>query len=306
MAEMTLVGMRVLREVAARGSFSSAAQALGYTQSAVSRQVALMEEAAGARLFERLPRGVRLTAHGDALLAQTGAILERVDAAALKLRALDDAIAGTIAIGAFPTALAALVPRALARLAADHPGLRVGLREGGSAAQLRRLRAARVQVAVIAVGGGLSYDLDGLEASVLAHGTPRLAVAADHPLADRGWVNVAELEHATWIVGEADESGPQFGVWPGLSGEPRVGHALRDWPARLGLVAAGLGVALIPSILAGALPAGVVALRVEDPRPLRRDVLAVTRVSPTAAAQAVVESLREAGASFADGVAGSP
>ena len=298
--------MRVVREVAARGSFTAAADALGYTQSAVSRQVGLMEQASGARLFERLPRGVRVTAHGEALLGHAGAILDRVETASLELRSLDDAIAGRIAIGAFPTALAWLVPRALARLAADHPGLRISLREGGSVAQLRRLRAGRIQVAVVAVGGGLDYELDDLEADVLLHGRPRLAVAADHPLADRGWVNVGELEHETWIIGEADASGPQFGVWPGLRGEPRIGHALRDWTGRLGLVAAGLGVALIPSLLADALPAGVVALRVEDPLPLRRDVLAVTRRSRSAAAEAVVDSLRETGASFADGVRGSP
>jgi DNA-binding transcriptional LysR family regulator len=179
----------------------------------------------------------------------------------------------------------------------------VGLREGGSAAQLRRLRASRIEVAIIAIGGGLSYDLDGLASEVLLHGTPRLAVAAGHPLADRDWVNVADLEHETWIVGEAGSDGPQFGPWPTLRSEPRIAYALRDWPARLGLVAAGVGVALIPSLLTEALGHGIKALRVEDPRPLRRDVLAVTRAEPSGAAGAMVAALRRAAATLEDGTA---
>jgi DNA-binding transcriptional LysR family regulator len=293
---LTLTGMRVVREVAARGALTSAARALGYTQSAVSRQVALMEDAAGGPLFERLPRGVRPTARGRELLAHVGPILDRVDAAALALTQLDDTLTDRLTLGAFPSALAVLAPRALARLREDHPGLTVRLREGGSAAQVHRLRAGRVDVAVIAVGAGVEYDLDGLAADLVLRGGPLLAVGERHPFADRSWVNVGDLHGQTWIIGEADEGGPQFGPWPTLDDEPAVAHAVRDWPARLGLVAAGLGVAVIPSLLAEALPPGVRAIPVDDPRPVGREVLAVTRPDRTPAEQALVDALRRAGA----------
>jgi DNA-binding transcriptional LysR family regulator len=107
---------------------------------------------------------------------------------------------------------------------------------------------------VIAVGFGLEYDLDELEVDLLLHGTPRLIVSSEHPFADRSWVNVAELRKEVWIVGEADLGGPQFGIWPTLEGELIVAHSLRDWTARLGLVAAGLGVAVSPSVFVPALP----------------------------------------------------
>jgi DNA-binding transcriptional LysR family regulator len=148
-------------------------------------------------------------------------------------------------------------------------------------------------VAVIAAGGGLEYQLDDLEVDLLMHGTPRLIVSAEHRLAERTWVNVAELRDEAWIVGEADRSGPQFGPWPTLEQEMMIAHSIRDWTARLGLVAAGLGVAVIPSLLTPALPPGVLAVRVEDPRPLRREVLAVTRPDRSSSTRAVIDALHE-------------
>ena len=124
-------------------------------------------------------------------------------------------------------------------------------------------------------------------------GQAHLIVSAEHRFAQRRWVNVADLEDEHWIIGEADRSGPQFGAWPTLAGEPAIFFTLRDWPGRFGLVAAGLGVAVIPSLLLPALPPGVRALRVEDPHPFRREVLAVTRPERTPNTQTVIAALRE-------------
>lgn len=297
-AELTIAGLRVLQEVAARGSFTAAATALGYTQSAISRQVALLEQAAGAELFERLPRGVRPTAAGRTLLGHAGPVLDRLDAAALALRTLEEGLDGRVRVGAFPTALAALVPRALARLTRKHPAVAVRLHEGGSVAQLRRLRAGRIDVAVVAVGGGLEYDLDGLLADHVLDGRPALAVPADHRFAERGWAAVGELADERWVVGAPDRDGPQFGTWPTLDAPQQVAFTARDWPARLGLVAAGLGVAVVPRLLAGVLPPGVRLVEVDDPRPQVRSVLAVTGPERTAEADALVRAIRAEGAAL--------
>jgi DNA-binding transcriptional LysR family regulator len=291
MPELTLTGLRVVYEVGTRGSFTAAARALGYTQSAVSRQVGLTEHALGVELFQRLPRGVRPTGRGDVLIRHAMSILERVDSAMLELEEIGEPLSERLVLAAFPSALAALVPRALATVRADHPALRVRISEGGSEAQLRRLRAGHAAIAVIAVGSGLEYDLDDLAVDLLLHDTPRLIVSAQHRFADRGWVNVADLREEVWIVGEADRSGPQFGTWPTLEGELTVAQSVRDWTARLGLVAAGLGVAVIPSLLLPALPPGVRALRVDDPRPFRRDVLAVTLPARSPSIDAVLGAL---------------
>jgi DNA-binding transcriptional LysR family regulator len=291
--ELTVTGLRVLQEVAARGSFTAAAQTLGYSQSAVSRQVALLESTAGAPLFERLPRGVRPTPTGIALLRHAGPVLERLDAAVQELRTMREGLAGRLRLGAFPTAMAGLIPGALARLAEQAPGVAVRLREGGSVAQLRRLRAGRLDVAVIATGAGLDYDLEGLLADRLLSGRPWLAVGLGHRFAERGWATVGELAGERWIVGEPEADGPQFGAWPTLDGPQRVAHAVRDWPARFGLVAAGLGVAVVPGLLAHAAPPGVRIVAVDDPRPQLRTVLAVTAPTRSPAVEAVVGSLRD-------------
>ena len=293
MPELTLTGMRVIDEVGARGSFTAAAGALGYTQSAVSRQVSLAEQAVGAKLFEREPRGVRPTQRGEMLLRRVKAILAQVDAAVLELDELGEPLNERLTVGAFPTALAALVPQALARVKAEHPALEVRIREGGTEAQLRRLRAGQIEVAVIAAGVGLEYDLQDLQSDQLMRGQAHLIVSAEHRFAARGWVNVADLEGERWIVGEADRSGPQFGAWPTLTGEPQIAYTVRDWPARLGLVAAGLGIAVIPSLLLPGLPPRVRVLRVEDPQPFRREVLAVTRPDRAPSTQTVIDAMRK-------------
>jgi DNA-binding transcriptional LysR family regulator len=259
--------------------------------------VGLAEQALGAELFERLPRGVRPTARGEVLIRHAKSILERVDSALLELEELGEPLSERLVLGAFPTALAALVPRALAKVRAEHPALEVRISEGGTEAHLRRLRAGRTAIAVIAVGFGLDYDLRDLKVDLLLHGTPRLIVSAQHRFAERSWVNVAELRDEAWIVGDADRSGPQFGTWPTLDGQLTVAHSLRDWTARLGLVA-GLGVAVIPSLFVPALPPGVRALRVDDPRPFRRDVLGVTLPARSASIDAVIGALHTEAASL--------
>src|SRR3954449_12041199 len=108
MADLNVTGLRVLREVAAQGSFTAAARTLGYTQSAVSRQVAGLEKAAGTALFDRAARGVSLTDAGEALLQRAGTVLDELDAAQQELAGMAEPGTGRVRVGAFPTAVAGL------------------------------------------------------------------------------------------------------------------------------------------------------------------------------------------------------
>jgi DNA-binding transcriptional LysR family regulator len=293
MAEVTLAGLRVVREVAATGSFTAAAAALGYTQSAISRQVAMMEAAAGTALFERHARGVRPSPAGALLVRHATTALAVVDTAEQELAGLRDRLAGRLSIGAFPAAAAVLVPRALAALHTRHPGLVVTLEEGATPALLARLRGGRTEVVVIGVGDGLpGYDLAGLHQDVLTEDDLRVAVPAGHRLARRGHATVADLRDEPWIVGRGGRGEPQFGGWPTLA-EPRVAHAVRSWTTRLGMVAAGLGIALLPGVAAASAPAGVAVVPVEDPAWHGRAAVVVTRPGRSAGATAVVGALRE-------------
>src|SRR5919202_3495273 len=113
--------LRVLREVAARGSFSAAAESLSFTQSAVSQQIAALERESGAKLIERNPRGLRLTDAGRALVEHADAILARLDDAEEELAAIAGLRGGRLRIATFQSAGATLVPRALGEFHRRHP-----------------------------------------------------------------------------------------------------------------------------------------------------------------------------------------
>ena len=141
-ADVSLVALRVFREVAERGTLTSAAAALGYTQSAVSRQVASLERAAGTPLLERRHDGVRPTTAGHVVLRHAATVLDQIDTAARELAGLP-AEAGTVRLGWFTSAGASLLPRALAALRRTHPAIIVITREGSTPALVRALRARK-------------------------------------------------------------------------------------------------------------------------------------------------------------------
>ena len=296
MTEVTVSGLRVVREIALSGSFTAAARLLGYSQPAISRQVAAMEAAAGYPLFIREPRGVRVSAAGAIVVEHAGRILAGVDALQQDLAVLGDRLAGRVKLGVFPAAMAVLAPRALALLRSEHPGLQVSLSEGATPSLLRQLRAGRLAVAVIGVGAGLpGYDLDGLTQQVVLAGHLRVAVPRGHRLAEAAVAPVAELAGETWIAGDDSGGDPQFGAWPTLA-HPVITYSSRSWPARFGLVAAGLGICLVPEVAALSVPADVTTVGVEDPGWPGRMTVGVTRQRPSAEAAAVIDALRQAGA----------
>lgn len=297
---MTLEGLRVCREIVALGSFSAAARALGYSQPAISRQVAAMEDAAGHRLFVREVRGVSVTPAGAVLIEHAARILGAVDTLRHDLGSLGDTLTGRVSLGAFPAAMSALVPRAVSRLEAAHPGLNVGLTEASTPTLLRDIRHGRLDIAVVGVGAGLpDYDLDGLAVHRVYAGDLCVAVPVGHRLAGSRDVAVGELVDEPWIAGTGSAGDPQFAAWPTLR-EPVIRYRVRAWPARLGLVAAGLGVCLLPQMTAPSVPEGVTTVRVDDPTWLGRRTLALTNPGASEAVLAVVAAIRGAAGEIID------
>ena len=276
MADLSLSGLRLLRAIAAQGSFTAAADALGYTQSSVSRQVATLEAAAGARLFDRQARGVRLTDAGAALLAHAVAVTDRLDQARRDLEGIRGARTARLRLGAFPTALAALVPRAVSSLKTHHPELVIALREGTTPTQLRRLRSGTSDLAVIAVLSGERPDPASFTFEPVLEDRLLLAVPHDHPLAGSGSVEVHQLEHELWVAATPDPDDVLLGVWPALDWRPRVAYIARDWTAKLGLVAAGLGITVVPGLAAPGTRNDIALVRVLGGDPGARTVAIAT------------------------------
>lgn len=267
-------GLRVLREVAQTGSFSAAAASLGYTQSAVSRQVAALESAAGRRLFERGRQGVALNPAGTRLLTSAVRVLDELESARREL-AGEQTDGRPVRLGAFPIAVAGLVPQALAALPEQ---LNVTLREGTTPALTRALRAGTLDLAILARTPPfrpLDAESPAFELTTLSERELAVGVAAKHPLARAQAVEVSELEGQVWVASRSDAGDTLLGVWPGLAERPDVRYVVRDWLAKLRIVAAGLAITTIAPIMLDALPEGirVVAVRGE-PQETRRVVLA--------------------------------
>ena len=141
--------MRVLREVAARGSFSAAAESLSYTQSAVSQQIAALEREAGTTLVERSARGVRLTDAGRVLVEHADAILARLAAAEAELEAIAGLRGGRLRLTTFPSAGATIMPVAIARFRERHPAVDPALQIAEPPDGLAQLKAGETDIALI-------------------------------------------------------------------------------------------------------------------------------------------------------------
>lgn len=295
--DVSLTALRVFRAVAEQGTFTAAAGSLGYTQSAVSRQIASIEKLAGAELLERHREGVKLTAAGHLVLRRASAVLDQIEVTARELSGLP-AQAATVRVGWFPSAGAALLPKAIAALRRTHPGITVLSREGSTPALVRALRAGSVDLALLGSAPPFRPPDTESPALVLHTLTERslcIALPTTHPLARGDYIDVADLHGQQWIAGPNTSDDRLMGVWPGLDERPEIAHTARDWLAKLHLVAAGCGLTTIPAVLAPAVLPGVRVLPVRGGPQEQRRLLLAHLPSPLSEATArTADALRTA------------
>jgi DNA-binding transcriptional LysR family regulator len=247
--------LRVLCEVAQHGSFSAAADALAFTQPAVSRQIATLEAEAGTRLVDRTARGVRLTPAGELLVEHAGAILGRLATAESQLEALAELDTGRLRLGSFATAGATLTALAIAAFAHDHPAVELRLIEGRSQETLPMLAAGEIDLAVVSDAGAdapADVELEHLMDDPFYAALPR-----DHPLAHEQDLRMEDLREETWIEGR--QCGDALMSAAHAAGfELRIAFDCAEWLGKQGLVAAGVGVTLIPTLALGTVRDGLV------------------------------------------------
>jgi DNA-binding transcriptional LysR family regulator len=286
--------LRALCAVASHGTVTAAAAALHCTPSAVSQHLGKLERETGTVLVEKDGRGLRLTSAGRVLVEHATRALTAVEEAEAALAAHHGAVAGSLTITSFPTACRGLLPAVLIRLAADHPRLSVGLIEADRDAMIEALRRGTVDVAVLDEWPELPVVLPPeLGHEVLGNDVADLVVPAGHPLASgSSAVALAEVEHERWI---GSTPGTVCHEWL-VRALPRARPSLlvAEFETQLTLVAAGLGMALVPRLARSRLPAGTVAREV-TPAAYRR-VLVATRSASAGrpAVAATVAAIRTA------------
>jgi DNA-binding transcriptional LysR family regulator len=245
--------LRLLRELAHRGTIAAVAEALSFSASAVSQQLSVLEREAGVPLLERTGRRVVLTPAGENLVRHAEAVLERLEQAGAELAGARQGLAGPLRIGTYPSAARAIIPATLLALARAHPGLEPMVTEVDPAAVSAALRAGELDVALVH-----EYDFVPREAE------PGLAGEAVFTEA----MYLAELDGPGTVAGHRDS--PWITAPPGTlchtmavracqaaGYTPRIRHQIDDFATVLALVAAGQGVALVPQLGAAGPPPGV-------------------------------------------------
>jgi DNA-binding transcriptional LysR family regulator len=269
--------LRVLRELAARGTIAATAEALGYTAPAVSQQLAALEREAGVALLERNGRTRRLTPAGEELVQRTEGILRELEAAEAALEATTTQVAGVLRCAAFASAHRVLLPRAIATLAQRHPDLRVTTRDMEPEDSLPALKLGELDLAIAQEYAFSPNPADpALERTDLLDDPLSVALPEDHPLATQESVDMRDLEDEPWIAGR-DGSFCHLVVIHATRAagyEPRLAHITNDFDVSYALVKAGAGVGLVPE-LAGPPPPGVVVRPVHGAPPSRRIYAAV-------------------------------
>jgi DNA-binding transcriptional LysR family regulator len=272
---LNVTRLRVLTEVAYRESFSAAAEALAYSQSAVSQQIARLEAETGTKLLERHARGVTLTAAGQTLVGHAQGILARLEAAEMALSAIAGLRGGRLRMASFPTAGATLMPLAIANFRASHPDVELTLTEGEPQEIVPRLRAGELDLALLFEFAGeraLEGDLTGVN---LLADPMYLALPAEHPLAERDGLRLADLALDAWV--QTSRSSPcarhVVRCCHAAGFEPNVAFESDDYQTVQGLVAAGVGVALIPELALSVVRQDIV-IRALSPGPPIRQVIA--------------------------------
>jgi molybdate transport repressor ModE-like protein len=260
------------RAVAHHRSFSRAARELSLSQPSVSNQVAALEREVGARLLERRPGGIRLTHEGEVLLEHADAIAERFHLAEAQLTAAAERQRTRLRIGALPSALAGLVPEAVAHLRRAHPDTRVTFDEGTSEQLAVRVASGELDLAIAYRDTTWPRpDPPGVHRHQLLHERFMVALPPDHHLAVHREVALGDLRDDDWTAALTD--GVIVRACRAAGFEPNLVSITRDQLAIRGLVIRALAVTLVPELLAD--PFKDLALRPIAGMTVERDVYAL-------------------------------
>lgn len=284
-----------LRAVDSHGSVIGAAEALGFTPSAISQQVKRLERQIGLPLLERVGRGVVLTGSGRQLVDEGGRLLAEIERIESDLHHAAGTVAGHLRLAAFSTAVRGLIAPAVRDVLTSHPDLRLTVHEREPWDAVDLVASGRDDIAVVHSWGDVPLAVPStLLATTVAQDVADVILPSSHPLADRERLTPHDLLDAPWIATPLGTICRQWldRMYQGTRRTPRIAHVSAEFDSHLALVQAGLGIALIPRIGRSALPDGVVAVPSHDPVPTRTIVALHRRsVATSPAVRAVVDAL---------------
>lgn len=298
--------LMTFREVANCRSFSEAAKRLGYTQPAVSQHVSRLESTLGVRLLERDARGVQLTSAGELLLTRAAALLDQARRAEDDVREAAGAGRPCVRIGAFATLAGGLLPGATRDLRARRPDLRLEVRVFEPEDSIDELLSGRLDVATLIDSELMPLAVrDGVEHVFLCDDPLFVVMGSDHPMAGRPSIGLEELSDEGWLMPDVGGTCPDSNIvlraCRDAGFEPDVRLAFDDYPALQGMAAAGVGVALLPSLATANLRSDVAVIPLRGTPPARRIQAAIRQGENDPLVDHVIEALRAAGRALPTG-----
>jgi len=299
---LNLDRLRALHAVSANGSIIAAAATLNVTTSAVSQQLAKLEQETGQQLLERHGRGVRLTDAAAALVSRTHRVLSLLEEAEAELESTDNAVGGSIIIAAFATAARGLAPQAIRALRKHHPQLSITFHEQEPHQSIPHLVRRDVDVIIINDWQNAPIALpEGLSRAPLFDDVADIALPPGHRLSKAKTIKLSDLAGEEWIAWPSGSICHDFLMHTLRSqgSEPKIAHTAGEYETQLALVAAGLGCCVLPRMGRGAVPKGVTVVKSEPA--LRRHVSAAWRTHATrrSSIRAAVEAFQKAGRDLA-------
>src|ERR1700759_2243871 len=276
-----LVSLDALRAVGSHGSVVAAADALGFTPSAVSQQIKRLERQTGVPLLERVGRGVMLTGHGRHLVEQGTRLLTDLEELQSGLHRQAGAGAGHGRPTAFSPAIRGLIAPVLPAVLAAHPDLRVSLTEREPWDAISLVASGQADLGVAHSWGDLPLAVPGhLARTTLGRDLAEVIVRRDHPLAGRAVVTPRDLAAEDWVATPEGSTCRQWllRMYDGTGRLPRIAHVSMEFDSHLALVRAGLGIALIPRLGRAPLGPALAAVPAADPVP-GREIIALHRAS---------------------------
>ena len=294
--------MFLLADVAAHGSITATARALNYTPSAVSQQLAKLEDEAGQPLLERQSRGISLTIAGEAVVRHATRIRQQIRATRAELDEIAGLRAGRLFLGTFPTAGSSLLPPAVTRFRELHPEVRLTVRSGLLAGLRHMLENRTVELALLWDYEWNRLDDDALQVRHLLDDQAALVVGRHHWAARRKSIELAALAEEPWIT--RAENNPVAEVLArscrAAGFEPQIVYEAHDYQEAQAMVGVGLGVAVAPRLALTNPRDDVAIVPIRGYAPIRRILLArLAERRPTPAENAITAVFEEVATTFA-------
>lgn len=265
-------------EVAERGSFSAAAEAMTLSQPAVSRQIAKLERQFGVALFQRVARGVVPTTAGDTAIELARDALDRLDTIDATLKGIAGGDAGHLRLAAFSSANTSFIPEAMRHFGTAHPGVTTELVQVDPHDPRIAVATGKVDLALLTAWQLDGDRVDRVDLVPLMDEELAIALPDTHPLAHRGTIPLDALRDDAWIEGaHPDCLGPIPQLAEAIGAPPKIGHVCADWNGKQALVASGAGIMLVPTLAQGTMRPGIQLCATNPRLPTRRLYAAVPR-----------------------------